>query len=163
MIVRSKAVFVFPLLIVSFGLVWLALILLAGKVFFTTDNKSFGENGAKGNLQYWAGRDTVCLFGRGRYQLLRGLKGTSGEILHDCETQNTILMPVQKWTKKGEYVYLVGSTNGPFVVLDIKTEQHEKFWMFEHIPEKLHKEFKTILPKNGTDLRMGNVHAHPID
>jgi len=144
---KRKAFLVLSSVIISCGLVWFALTLLEEIIFFQSDDKTFAKAATEKEIRYWAGRDTVCLFGRGRYQLLRGLKNTGGEILHDCETQDTILMPVQKWAKKDGCVYLVGSTNGPFVVLDVKGEHYEKFFELENIPEKYHKGFKMLSPK----------------
>ena len=71
---KTKVLLVLLLAVIFFYLCWRILFLVMEGAFPKIDDDSFGKTVSGKETQYWAGRDTLELFGQGRYQLVRGEK-----------------------------------------------------------------------------------------
>lgn len=93
--------------------------------------------------KYPSGRDTVESFGDGRFQILWA--PSKIKALHDGQTQETIVKDVKIWSKEGEFLYIVGTGEQLFTVLNYTTADVQQFSVPDKIPDNYKRIYKKLI------------------
>ena len=93
--------------------------------------------------EYPSGRDTARSFGDGRFQILWGKSDI--KVLHDCKTQRTILREIQNWDKDGDIIYVIGSKDQLFTVLNFVTAEVQQYNTTDNIPDTFKDKYHELV------------------
>jgi hypothetical protein len=102
---------------------------------------------ARTPVTYPVGKDTVAVFGDGRFQVLQF--GTGKGFL-DVQTQKILLYEVSDWCDRGEWVYAVGKDPDgemKYLLLNCGTGLLRGFPTLEDLPAQDRDDFRRLKPR----------------
>ncbi|MEC2078686.1 hypothetical protein [Metabacillus fastidiosus] len=88
-------------------------------------------SGCSSDYRYPPGKDTVDIFGNGKFQIL---SGTGDNNFMNVETQEDIELYVYKYKEIEPLVYVIGESG--YTILNYQTEKVKKYKIIDNVPTK---------------------------
>jgi hypothetical protein len=95
-----------------------------------------------GSYNYEGSRDTVEMFGDGRYQVAE-VSG-SRHCIDDAKTKKIVVESIDKWKQSGGFAYAVGGYPFSYIVIDLSTNTLMHYATISKVPQKYQPIFKSL-------------------